>query len=306
MNDREYGKILTSLKKDEIVFKKFIELVPPVTVSQIKNVKKCSKDFSNCTDINKLIESCVENQINRILAKKKPRYSSFGNELPKLLKSYDSILPGGVKNRIVKKICDPMKDFYPYSRKAMLEVAYKWVNTENQALSIIKNHHGCLKEDMIYSLLGNITSGINHPDLKKIKDTSAIFSFIELNKLINNKQENRERIIQIIAKIPSIMPKLDTGLTITLADLKKIPPVRRFNFLQHLYKPIFGSTSYKGTYRSHLTEFNLKCETVLPVEKISKNNMKELLFSVAIRKNDETAVWWDRYEEYLKKIKKIR
>jgi hypothetical protein len=305
MNNTEYSKILTILKKDEVIFKGFIQLVPPHTISQIKSAQRCSQNFSSRAEVNKIIESCVENQINYVLAKKKPKYGNLGNELPKLLKSCDSILSDSIKDSVVKKICSPMNDFYTYSRKSILEIAYKWARTEGQSLSIIKNHHRCLTEEMIGSLLKNVTGGLNHPDLKKIKDTSSIFSIIELNKLIVDEKKHREKIIQIIAKTPSIMSKLDAKLTITLADLKKIPPVRRFNFLQYLYRPIFGSTSYRGTYRYRLATIHLaKNKTILPIEKISKEDMKELLFSVAIRKNDEITTWWNRYEEYSKVLKK--
>ena len=309
MNNIEYNKILKLLKKDENIFIGFVEIVSPTNAAQIKAVHKQSQSFTDegKAKVQKNIEPMVVQQVDAVLNKKR-KWGGHGKELPKLLKTYEGIITPAVKQKIVKKVCGPMKDFYPYAKKELLEVTLPWINTESEALGIIQHHHRSLDTKIIDTLLTKISNGIDHPDLKKFRESSLPFVARSLNALDMTNPDDRRQVVNSIAKTPSLMRLIDHNITLTLDDLKSLPPARRLDFMEFLYEPVLGRRSHRGTYYGTITKQRIQrarkkygADTRMPIAKIPRDDMKHLLFAVSLRKNEIVATWWERYEKYLDK-----
>lgn len=310
MNNTEYTKILNLLKKDENLFAEFTQVFPPKNEHQIKSMYKCSQEFKSFDVAKELLSPTVLKQINSILTNK-PKYGGHGKKLPKLLKRYEDMLSDEIKQRIVKKVSTPMKEFYPYAKRDLLDIAVKWIKDEDTTIKVIQQHYRIIDVDVLEQLLTNVSGGIEHESLKKVRETSLPFLARELRKLDLNDGDQRHQVINTVAKTPSLLKQMDTRIHITLEDMQKLPPSRRFDFMRFIYEPKFGNYSVyaKNWWPRSITKARLKKANdhqrykKITIDPISRDDVKNLLFAVSIRKNGEVKIWYDRYDEYLRKAK---
>jgi hypothetical protein len=123
-----------------------------------------------------------------------------------------------------------------------------------------------------------------------------------------NNLEKRKELIKILAKNPRYMNELPFDITITLNDLKELPPMMRFGFLEFLYSSIIPDIAYK--YRRKVTTPDellwqlQKSNAVrqewrskgISIEPISAEDVKSLLFSASFRQNDYVSQWFDNFK----------
>jgi hypothetical protein len=310
MNNKEYNNILYKLKKDENLFNEFIKIIRPSNIIQLKRIQKYSKTFKNTNDIKAITYSIVIKQIYYIMKKKPYRFCN-GVELPKLINKYYDLLLAKDKNKILNFTCTPMNNLYNYGKRDLLRTTIKWINAEKMAVKVIKNHHRLLNVDMLENLLSKIKNGMNNESLAEFRDSSELFVARHLQALDITTEDNKHTLVNSIAKKPAILNYFGhMSLNITLKDLKKLPPARRFDFLQYCFKPVFGwyNVHNKTWYPRTLTKEYIKkagehrLYKKLSIDKISRSDIKHLLFAVSIRKNEEVSAWYERYDAYLKKL----
>lgn len=137
---------------------------------------------------------------------------------------------------------------------------------------------------------------------------AKVLQIRELRQLDLTDPEQRHKFVNTIAQTPSMISKVGIKLDITYQDLEKLPPARRFNFLQHLYEPRLGHMYLRGgnpTYYGTIYISRLKKALThdrykwFNIEDLSVGKLKHLLFAVSIRKNAAIKLWLERYEEYL-------
>lgn len=307
MENKDYKKVLSLIKKEETVLVGFIRLVPPTTLTQINAVRDMTKHVSDPKVIAEAVESEVLTQVESILSTKK-KWGSHGRALAKLLGDYGDIISDKVKQKIVNRATGTLETFYPYAKKELLSVVIPWVKDEDSAIAILNAHHRNITTDDMDVLLGQITNGINHDGLKKIREHSTSFLAHSFQKADFNDADVRRKFIKEFAKMPSLIRHVsNVSVTITLDDLKDIPPARRFDFLQFLYQPLLGLYSLysKNWWPRKVTKKNIeqarknKLYTQISVEDVSLDDMKNLLFALSIRKNEMIQAWYRRYEQYL-------
>ena len=307
----EYKKILKLLSGDEKLIIKFIEDFPPGK-SKLKNDLVNTYVKQSCTTHaihSEIAKNIIKKELNNALRRSK--YHSMGSNIPRLLKQHGPLLDDSLKREVLKFSMKRMKNFYVYSRKELLKIVVPWVEEESDALIILRDHYRQLGSEELDCLLKKVTNGIDHPDLKNMRKSSAVLLKRKLKGLSVDKPEERKIIINAIAQSPKLYEDLGINTEITLRDLKKLPPVRRFNLIQHIYGVSFGFySSIQHNWFGKITPNTLKMAfkkygryTRLPIESIADEDMKNLLFSVSIKKNNEVAKWWERYKQYKKVVK---
>lgn len=306
MNDKDYKKVLKQLKKDEDLFIKFINIIKPENENQLVFVRDYMENFSKKDEVGKIVYPIVSKLVlDLVTSKPKYKWAKKGTKAPKILKTFKNILTDEVRRSVIEIVKTPMKEWYPYAKKDVVNVSIPWINSEEEALSIAKLHHRIINVKNMNILLTKISDGTNNPTIGKLLEKSPSYKAGQLKKLDLTDTDQRHKFINSIAQTPSLLKLLNNiQLTITLDDLKKLPPVRRFNFLQYLYEPSLGYR-YSGRYYGNINGSTMKKAikrfggtTRLPMDKIKTEDLKQLLFSVSFRKNDEVNVWWDRYKQY--------
>lgn len=306
MENKDYAKIIRRLKKDEKVFIGFIKLVPPANSSQIRTIKEHIKDFNNNDEVNEAISFVVSKRIESLLNRRGKQYGALGKELPDLMKEHNDIILDKTKRKLIKKVSvDKLDNFYAYSKKEIVNLTSDWIEKEEDAVEIIQTHHRILESTTFNNLLSKIADGVKHENLKKLRESSPTFLAKELMALDLNNPDERHRFINSIARSTSLTKYVDTSnLVLTLEDLKKLPSMRRFNFLCYLYQPLLGRLYRNGRFAGFITAARVKEKlkkgkiTRLPIQSFPRDDLKDLLFTVAVHKNELASAWWKRYEEF--------
>lgn len=307
LDNKVYDSILKKLRKDENTFNGFVKLVAPINVAQVKSVERHSKGFVS-TNVQSITEEMVLQQIDEILNKKRP-YGQHGKKLPRLVKKYGVLLPDGARAKLLNMITTPMNNFYTYAKKELIEQLVPWIESEDQAIKVINEHHGLLKVNTLEALLSKVANGIEHEALALFRDRSLPFIARQIQALDLNVAENKYRAVNAVAKAPRLLQYLNITLHITLDDFKQLPPARRFDFIQYCYGPLLGRfNEYSKNWwprnitKDHITKAKThKLYSQIKVDKISRDDMKHLLFAISVRKYEEMAAWYERYDAYLKK-----
>lgn len=298
MINTEYRKILKLLNKNDALFAEFVTKFPPKNKAQSQALRANIIFLKNPDKVRKMFEPTLDKQIDNLLGKKIKSWQKHGKKLPKLLQIHKNNLSDQVKKKMVNLICSPMQNFYPYAKKDLIEIAAPWVTTESQAIKVIQHHHRIIQAKDLDHLLGLVPKGLEHGNLKKIKN-SALFAADELNKLDLNDKDERHKFINKVAQTPSVLKSVNQKVHVTAEDLKKLPPCRRFDFLNFMYYPVIGHWRFK-----HMKTKKRMEEAMAPrwdritMDLIPPKEIENLLFSVVLRKHEQVESWYHKYQRY--------
>lgn len=302
MINKEYRKILKLLNKNDALFAEFVTKFPPKNKAQSQALRANITFLKNPDKVRKMFEPTLDKQIDNLLGKKIKSWQKHGKKLPKLLQIHKDSLSDQDKKKVVNLICSPMQNFYPYAKKDLIEIAASWVTTENQAIKVLQHHHRIIQAKDLNHLLGLVPKGLEHGDLKKIKN-SALFAAYELNKLDLNDKDERHKFINKVAQMPSVLKAVNQKVHVTAEDLKKLPPCRRFDFLNFMYYPVIDHRDFK--YMKNYMNTKKKMELAMAprwnritMDLIPPKELENLLFSVVIRKHEQVESWYHKYQLY--------
>ncbi len=232
-------------------------------------------------------------------------YSSPHNtDYPNLVFSASKWLDVLAKKNIISKFLNYYMNFNSAGKKRMASIATDFVDANDPiAINILKVFLRNIKPEDVKKLLEKIPNGVNNQDVQKIFEKTRMMEYLTFNEsAFNNDPKERERIVKAIGRTPSLIKKLDFDIKLSLDDIKKIAPAMRFNFIQHIFKyeTIYAGWGYHGWTLSNQISWQKKRtrEQHLIMPDISPEEMKELLFSVCLKKNNEFSKWMDSYIKY--------
>ena len=254
--------------------------------------------------------------INDLLLIKKGVNHSLGNGIIYSLKAVSKYLNQTEKNRIIDSLLENNECFYSYSRKNLADVLIEFTEyKDNRAFSILNIFLRTIETKTLDKILAKIDNGIENPDVKKILTKTKKFSHTKYNQIdVKTKPEVRRALIKEIANTTSIVKKLPFEVEVSLEDIKELPPAARLSFLQKAYKPeiylaglMSRSSYYHSRYSSNIKNSMLEQRLaakmdLLKMPKIEKKDLEDLLFSVALQKNEEMTKFVKEYSIYLEAL----
>lgn len=213
-------------------------------------------------------------------------------------------LTDDAKDKILNTFLDNNKNFQSYGRKIMSGLAADYVpNGDERAFRVLKNFYRILRKDDFTKLMSKIDGGFDNQLVQKILSKTKIYSLYYFNKdKVLSDHATKIKLLKELARTPSLVKKLDYDLKVSIKDIKEIAPAMRFGFLQFIFQNDMRSIRYTSSYQTQYAQQRIKDnreKMKLKMPNISTEEMKDILFSVCIRKNGEVNRWLTDYKKYL-------
>ena len=249
----------------------------------------------------------------KISSKKKVSYYSsnyekpHSYEYPELIIESQDYIDDQAKSKIVSLIVSYHKNFYSQAKRQLAAISINFMqNGDERATDVLRAFYRSLKPDAFSQLMEKIDGGTENEKVKEILSKTKLFDYLKYPEdKVKNDAELKTQLIRDIAQTPSIAKRLNYVVDVSIDDIKKLPPVTKFKFLQNAFK---YETMYSGYTWYSKNDAKMKInrararhkEDKLNMPYISGEEMGEILFSISLHKNDELNKWLDRYKNYLK------
>ena len=240
-------------------------------------------------------------------------YVRHNTEIAATLKLIEQYLAQEDKNTIIDALIKNGDLFYPYSKKVVIDVIADFVQKDDQRIfSALREFLRIIETDTLEKLLKKVEGGQDNQDIQAILSKTKVLSHLKYDeKEVRADAELRRKLIKEIANTQSIAKRIPFEVEVTLDDIKAIPPAARLSFLQFAYRPevemawwAMRSSYWYGKYSKDIdnningVRAKAKLDN-LKMPKIDKEEIKDLLFSVSLQKNEEMNKWIEKYFNYL-------
>lgn len=259
-----------------------------------------------------LISSLISTHIVKILEANTSTLTKnyWGNaakhsmEYPRLIDLCASYITTEAKSKVLDIILKYQNNFTSNGRKSLSRSAVDFVSDEDsRAIEIFRTFYRILPKKSVDDLMTKIDGGMDHPEIKKVlKRTKRyqLYKYPEEETL--NNHERRIELLKDLARTPSLIKKLEYDFHVTVDDIKEIAPAMRFKFLQFAFRKELYATKYASFYRPDSVKKdieNYRNRQKLKMPLMSMEEIKDILFSVSISKNEEVVRWLGQYEKML-------
>lgn len=205
-----------------------------------------------------------------------------------LVLSNYNIFNSNVKNRLIRNCCRLIP------------------SNDVRGVLLFKRFYRSMDKENFNELMKKVPGGVNNPEVEKIVKKSKFFSYLKYDENYDlSDLEKRKALIKDLAKSPTLCKKIPFEVTVTKKDLKELPSVTRLDFIEYLYKYKVHYSKY-WTYMGRnalMTRIELaEKDRNVKVDILSMEDMKDVLFSLMIHKNNRVNRWLDGYKEYLERI----
>lgn len=260
---------------------------------------------------NKLVVQQLKETIFDGIENLKPR--KWGSHGKDIIRAINSLTPYLNQREVVRLINAAIKQndlFYPYARKELATVLINLTNDSDEVVKIFETFYRAMDDATINSAMTKINGGMENVAVKAVLEKTGTLAHLKYDEgEIKANVDKKRELLKDIAYTITAAKKLGFELDVNLDDLKSLPPALRFKFLQNAYEPEIkfarGWTSYGyyKKYKLHNIRDAFKLSKLkMPV--IGEDDMKELLFSVALTKNEEMGNWFKQYQRYLALVNK--
>ncbi len=291
IDDNTYAEILNKIKDDIYLFDGFCKKVPPSNPEQ----EKIYSDI-NCA----IQESETDKRINKLL-NNKSKFYKFGNDLSKIISSKRMHIGSKTMNHVIKFFINNGHRFYPYASRELIKEISPDITDEDTAIKILTAHSGHLDNKSCELLLNKINLGTDNPNLASVSKLK-VFAGIKVARADLSIPEEKIKVLNIIAQRPTLIKYLKSQVNFTFEELKTLPPVRRFNFLEAMFSGMPRHSRFRtGTLKrvNAITSYVNGYWGNFRMDIIPEEQMNELLFSVVIQKNNRVVDLFENYKEFL-------
>lgn len=271
------------------------------TPDNIANLEEFKEYFS--VAINRLLEKNLKFQHVNYHGKPK----KHDERALRYFSNYSFMLTQKGKNETIDIINLYNKELNHHARRRALIMAMSMVSDRNRAVEIFKNFYRIFSDRHIEILFRLAPKGFADPDINKVLQKTKLFDHLCFDKQsVESDEEIKNLLIKKIAQTPSLIEKLTFDINITYKNIENLPPVLRFNFIQRLFKCEIDTTrrGWGWTIGDGLQKrIQWKRKSTgyerLVVEQLTNEQIKKLLFPVALKKNKEVSDWMREYNLYL-------
>jgi len=246
------------------------------------------------------VEEILNNQILHLI-ETSSLYSIRYNML-RLLKVAQKILTQKSESWVLQFLFTNHRELYT-TKKQLLNMISKYTLSYDERVKFLNTFHHSMDACMFSDIISGIPLGTKDKNVARVLNKSNKLAVCSFDAKDAKDSKKREALVKHIVKTPTSAKNIDFKLTITYDDLKKLPPVMRFKFLNWYFDRMFDFIHWGGSYYRGRSTFlhNIESRHKIPnlkVESIPLDKMKSLLFSVGLKKNRQVSAWIDKYEDY--------
>ena len=190
--------------------------------------------------------------------------------------------------------------FYNAGFNALIDLMVDLVPDTDSATAILlfRKYNGNVNANGCLNLLSKIPNGANNIEIAESIKKCKIHMVLKEKETMCSDNESKKRVIKLLHNMPSLMDKINFEMILSMEDLKIMPPVARFNFIQFYFRYKVPSIEYPTKFGTSDAKINYKPK--LNIEYITIEQMRELLFPVLLKKNVQVSEWLKYYEICLK------
>lgn len=238
------------------------------------------------------------------------RQAVHNDEYPKLINRYSSNINADARSNIVDLIIRYNRNFSYSARKLLLAFAINNICIDDlRAVEIFNEFYRTLSQVQFEQLMDKISDGVNNKKVRNILSKTKLYEYLKFDEeTVNNNFNKKIELTKVIAKTPTIIKRIPFDVKINIECIKHIPPATRFKFLKFAFRHETDNARYGWYYnqalKSRIDYYKKRVnEHRLIIDPIGLEEMKELLFPVCLRKNDELTKWLTEYKIYLECLK---
>jgi hypothetical protein len=255
--------------------------------------------------------------LNNNISTKKTDYFKrqvvHNDEYPRLIKYYSEYIDINTKSNIVDLILKYNRNFSYSARKLLLLFVINNIHAnDSRAIDVLNEFYRTLSRVQFEQLMGKIPGGANNKKVKNILSKTKLYEYLKFDEeTVNNNFNKKIELTKVIAKTPTIIKRIPFAVKINIECIKHVPPATRFKFLKFAFRHEIYSAQ-DGWFSNQILKDRINfCkkranEHRLIIDPISLEEMKELLFSICLHKNDELTKWLIEYKIYLECLKSDR
>jgi hypothetical protein len=173
-------------------------------------------------------------------------------------------------------------------------------------------YHRSIKPDQFEALMARIDGGQNNPVVLKVLGKSKVFKYLKYTKHgVDSDPAERIKLIKDIATTTTVLKRLPFNIHVGLDDIKQLPPVMRFEFLQFAFFTeieVYCMKHYRYAYSKpiNIVELDKRIEyrkarrkvDKLTIDLIEPDAIKDLLFALCLNRNEVVSAWVERYTKF--------
>jgi len=265
---------------------------------------KNSKAFAQC------MAPIIMEQVDKIKEKEKTRWGStrlHNAGIPRLVEMGKEWLSDNQKSIVVGTALQGYKNCYSYARKDWAKLCVEFVQKDDtRTLDILRAFYRILSTEDFDILISKTTDGMDNPMVADVLSKTKLFEYLKYSEEdVQNNKKKREKFVKAIAKTPTLIKRIPFTFHMTIEDINCIAPAMRFNFLQFAFKHELMAIRYGWSNsfgqmvvnRAKVYKERAK-EDKLVMPDITEEKMREILFSVCLKKHDEFSKWINNYRYY--------
>jgi hypothetical protein len=238
----------------------------------------------------------------------------------------ERVLTATNKSKLADLLIERNRNFGQNVRLKMLKFLMAGTlmpDKDERWVKVVKAFSRSIKPDVLTALAARIDGGLDNPDVKAILGKSKMFNYLKYTEIdVQDKREVKIQLLRDIAQTQTVLKRIPFNFTIELEHIKELPPVARLNFLmfafqdeinvfcrQYYYWHSYSLNELQKRVSDRKRRKHLDKMKIAPIE---PELIKDLLFSVALQKNEEVNKWFEDYTTYynlatgIKKIEETR
>lgn len=229
----------------------------------------------------------------------------YGQEVAKEIGACVNYFNKEDKPKIISKAVEKQDLFYPYAKKHLCSSLLGLASTDNEIILVLSSFYKVLNNKLLAQAIDSLTDGEKNKELRKILDKAKRFSVCKYSKDDLSDKDKRIALIKDIGRTPTSTKNLRFDINITVDDLKHMAPVMRLKFLEWCFDDLFRHMRYNYNYSWVLKRIKAYKFNKIKIDLLSENDLRELLFTVGIKKNSRATKFIENYNKYRDKIEEF-
>lgn len=254
------------------------------------------------------IDEIIRDGVCSFMQDIKPRKGRYklGKDIPSTIKDCIEFFDSDTKSKVLKSIIEKQDSFYSYARKLLAQTAVELADSDSELIEVLNTFYKVMEKDAFFNITNRIQGGVQNPGVQRVLNKTKKFNVCTYTKAeVKADKSKRIELLKDIARAPSSAKNLNFIINFTTEDLEALAPIMRFNLLQWYYRDRFrcASRNYNRPDRYKKNIARMTKNTGLDkinLPPLSETALKNMLFSVGLKKNNEVVGFVEKYNAFKK------
>ena len=230
----------------------------------------------------------------------------YYNPIVNTVLQYAKCLSKENRDRLIRECPGIAINFYYNAGKKLISSVSKLIDKNDTLLATYFIKYNCsnLNINCLTRLISIVPEGIKNKEIQNTMSRIPKYKAMVYDEAeVNNNFDVKIKLLKEITRTTSSMKNIPFKLKVGKEHLLKLAPVMRFKFLSHALRREIGYSYLfdKVEFKRKLSYYPSSSANVC-IDIISPEDMKELLFSLTIKKNDKVSGWLEKYTKYYKLV----